>query len=579
MLSAPQAKRLLRNYETFKVLVLGSATIMLLVALLTRGRGQLSRSQGNEAVWSIIQYVATYWVTHWRFGLLLGAVLVGFLAFDLFREPFHRMFRQPLLPTLSEPGYFRHLRRLNTGLKLLFVSLLVINVPLLHLRFGTWSPLLLYLGIPVVVLLIYACLYGGELRWPRLRRPLARHTYAKRSFNVAGVAYISEEAREEIGYYENRQRRWEYVVHGSPGGEALWRGHAEFCRKLAEFLGVSAASLRFFTNTTQAIRHALNESLTAPRLTANPETSRTIVWTDAEFPAVRAALEEAAALRACARKMIEIRQPIYNGAAPERIAELVLETVRALDVSILCLSHVCYETGFIMPLDAILRTIEELPACKRPIVIVDGAQAAGHIQIDPALFRKVHYYATSGHKWLLGQETLGILYRIEGEPGAPRLGVKLHVPESLSANEPPGPPEGEAAATIPAAPRLSLNAALCDITLHSMEKMARHNSALARRFREHLEVYPGYRIVPVRTDSAMVVVEVPGARPAHFARALERAGFVVGVNGTAHGSRSLRVCFHYYHDELDVDELVQTMIQIRHDAYPVRVELNEPLER
>lgn len=443
--------------------------------------------------------------------------------------------------------------------------LLFLHIPLIHLRVGTWSPVVLYGIIPGVLLLIYACLYGGDLRWPSLRHPLARHSYRTRSHNVAGVAYISDEAKEEIEYYEQRQDRFSYIREGSADTELLWHGNIDFRRRLTAFLGVGERSIRFFVNTTQAVRHAMQEILASlPSDKFGGDRPGVIVITDAEFPKIRSVVRESASARGIKVQEVAVRRAIANGEAVERVAQIILGAVSRDDVVGVCLSHVCWETGFVMPVAPILDSIGARERYERPFVLIDGAQAVGHIEVDAGILTRVHFYATSGHKWLLGQETLGILYRNPDESFCPPLTAELPVVESFATFATHEEEECEQAATIAAGPRISLNAALCDITASSMRRIASHNRSLAARFRQHLEVYPGYRIVPIRSPAAVVNLEVLNADVGKYAELLQTAGIIVGVIDAREDlPATMRICFHYYHDELDVDELVHKMIEVR----------------
>jgi L-cysteine/cystine lyase len=74
-------------------------------------------------------------------------------------------------------------------------------------------------------------------------------------------------------------------------------------------------------------------------------------------------------------------------------------------VKLVVLSHVAYGTGAVLP----VRQIAELAHDRGALVLVDGAQSAGAIEVDcPAL--GVDFYAFSGQKWFCGPEGTGGLY-------------------------------------------------------------------------------------------------------------------------------------------------------------------------
>jgi len=92
----------------------------------------------------------------------------------------------------------------------------------------------------------------------------------------------------------------------------------------------------------------------------------------------------------------------------ENNAELILKRVKANlreKTKLISVSHVLSSTGLRMP----IAEISSLAKANGVLCIVDGAQAAGAIQVD---VKKLgcHAYATSGHKWLMGPKGTGLLY-------------------------------------------------------------------------------------------------------------------------------------------------------------------------
>ena len=65
-------------------------------------------------------------------------------------------------------------------------------------------------------------------------------------------------------------------------------------------------------------------------------------------------------------------------------------------------------TGLRMP----VRELSELARKRGCLAVVDGAQAAGGIDVNVKALG-CHVYATSGHKWLLGPKGTGLLYLSE----------------------------------------------------------------------------------------------------------------------------------------------------------------------
>ena len=74
-------------------------------------------------------------------------------------------------------------------------------------------------------------------------------------------------------------------------------------------------------------------------------------------------------------------------------------------VRLVVLSHVTWSTGAVLP----LREITELAHAVGALVLVDGAQSVGAIDVDVHDLG-VDFYAFPGHKWLCGPEGTGALY-------------------------------------------------------------------------------------------------------------------------------------------------------------------------
>jgi L-cysteine/cystine lyase len=72
---------------------------------------------------------------------------------------------------------------------------------------------------------------------------------------------------------------------------------------------------------------------------------------------------------------------------------------------LVALSHVAWTTGAVLDVAGVARHAREAGA----LVLVDGAQSAGAIPVDPAAIG-ADAYAFPAHKWLLGPEGLGALW-------------------------------------------------------------------------------------------------------------------------------------------------------------------------
>jgi len=94
----------------------------------------------------------------------------------------------------------------------------------------------------------------------------------------------------------------------------------------------------------------------------------------------------------------------------DSLGEAMESFVGALDVAgsnvrLVILSEISYSTGQLLPLNAIVEETHR----RGGLVLVDGAQTAGHIPIDVRA-SGVDFYAIPSHKWLCGPDGLGALY-------------------------------------------------------------------------------------------------------------------------------------------------------------------------
>ncbi len=102
---------------------------------------------------------------------------------------------------------------------------------------------------------------------------------------------------------------------------------------------------------------------------------------------------------------IKIDRVNFRSAQDKKEIIQLLEKQITAETKVICLSHVFYTTGFLMPVEEISKIASE----KAIIFIIDGAQACGVQEIN---LKKINCsaYVTSGHKWLGGPKGTGFLY-------------------------------------------------------------------------------------------------------------------------------------------------------------------------
>jgi len=195
---------------------------------------------------------------------------------------------------------------------------------------------------------------------------------------------------------EESKKVWEELeslpvkFYGKFGAEAV----AEKTRTIAaRFLGCDIGEMLITTSTTNGM-NAIAQGL---RLKAGDR----ILTTDQEHGGGLLCWNYFAKYYGVIIDMIVI-PPGENNA--ESILNRIKDTIKK-ETKLISVSHIFSSTGLRMP----IAEISSLARSKGILCIVDGAQAAGAIQVNVKELG-CHVYATSGHKWLMGPKGTGLLY-------------------------------------------------------------------------------------------------------------------------------------------------------------------------
>jgi selenocysteine lyase/cysteine desulfurase len=160
--------------------------------------------------------------------------------------------------------------------------------------------------------------------------------------------------------------------------------------------------------------------------------------------------------------------------------------------------HASNVTGAIQPIADLADIAHENGA----LLLVDGAQAAGHLAVDISSL-DVDAYAVSGHKALLGPQGVGLLYLRPGLNAAELLQGGTGGGSSDEQVQPRGRPERYEAGT-PNTPGIAgLGAAARLLTLHGDEWRATERG-LFRELKEGLLAMPGLRVLGPAPDEPSV---------------------------------------------------------------------------
>ena len=215
---------------------------------------------------------------------------------------------------------------------------------------------------------------------------------------------------------------------------------------------------------------------------------------------------------------------------------------------VVAFAHLLSSTGLRMP-------VAELSALARSrgcIVVVDGAQAVGAIDVDVKALG-CHAYATSGHKWLLGPKGTGWLYLSE------ELGTTID-PIALQSGR-ASYSDSSGVGNIPGV--VGLGAAIDYVSAIGKARIEAHNMALRNRLHAALLEVAPVRVVsaaPGPTASPLLTFALPDRITSRdlYRRLLDKHKVVVKIvprqwlNGN-------RISTHLFNTESDVDALVAAL--------------------
>jgi cysteine desulfurase/selenocysteine lyase len=192
---------------------------------------------------------------------------------------------------------------------------------------------------------------------------------------------------------------------------------------------------------------------------------------------------------------------------------------------LLAIAHVSNALGTVNPIRELTARAHERGA----LVLVDGAQAAPHLDIDVTRLG-CDFFACSGHK-LYGPTGVGVLYgraRILAEMPPWQGGGGMIDQVTLEATTWAEPPARFEAGTPPVAEIVGLAAALDYIDAVGLNRIAAWEAELLRQATARLREIPGVRLVGTAPEKVTVLSFVlEGVHPHDVAAVLDDAGVAV----------------------------------------------------
>ena len=224
------------------------------------------------------------------------------------------------------------------------------------------------------------------------------------------------------------------------------------------------------------------------------------------------------------------------------------------------LSHIQYSTGLRMPVEEIRRMTKD----RGILLLLDGAQTAGHISLD---MRELDcdFYAIPGQKWLLGSEGVGALFirqdmisqvqpvHVSGRAVQPHHGDEDMEPETASIDK----FRGSSSSTALQAGMLE---AIRFVQAAGMQDIEERDLDLASQLKQALGETPGVHVLsPLerRGSSGLVSFAIDGIEPADaVTRLWEQHQIVCRQVGFPAG---IRVALHFFNTEDEVGQVVEAV--------------------
>lgn len=232
-----------------------------------------------------------------------------------------------------------------------------------------------------------ATTHDARWAWMREQTPAAqRHVYLNCGWSGAVSVPVADAMREYIDLE---------LAEGPTTRATLTERMAvgdRFRETFAEALNADPDEIAIMGNTTEGMNVVVNG----------------LPWTDRDRIVVTSVEHSSGFVPAyMLRRRHGVDVAIVPVAAGDTAEELLTRFAAMIDdrTRLVMLSEISYSTGQLLPLAEIV----ELAHSRGAQVLVDGAQTLGHVPIDVRA-SNVDYYSVPSHKWLLGPDGLGALY-------------------------------------------------------------------------------------------------------------------------------------------------------------------------
>ena len=251
--------------------------------------------------------------------------------------------------------------------------------------------------------------------------------------------------------------------------------------------------------------------------------------------------------------------PLAGNEGPDAILAK-MESAITPRTRLVFLSHIQYSTGLRMPVEEIRRMTKD----RGIMLLLDGAQTAGHISLDMKGL-DCDFYAIPGQKWLLGPEGVGALFirrdmipqvqpvHVAGRAVQPHEGAEDLQPETASIDK-----------FLGTSTSMALQAGMLEairfVQAAGVEEIEARDLDLASQLKQSLGETPGVKVLsPLErgSSSGLLSFAIDGIEPEDaVTRLWEQHHIVARHVGFPSG---IRVALHFFNTEEEVGQVVEAV--------------------
>lgn len=218
--------------------------------------------------------------------------------------------------------------------------------------------------------------------------------YCNTSTLGASPKVVVNAINEHMRYVEAQLASCDYST-GTPNFLAGYQDEPELRKRVGALMGCKMEEVGLTRNATMGMSY-IAQGLDLKK-------GDQVILTDQEHPGGRCAYDVRAKRHGIEIIEVKIPKPAND---PEALIQAFADAITDR-TSVLAIPHVTSAFGIILPVKQIIAAVR----AKKPdvYVVLDGAQALGHVKVDVIDFDCDAYFS-SPHKWLLAPKGTGVLF-------------------------------------------------------------------------------------------------------------------------------------------------------------------------